>query len=188
MSKKYIIEIDDKSKNGLYKATNFNTLVFDKKGLDRLTPYKEPKPEKSEKKYKPWRADRGKEYWCLADIGCPVERIENNDFFDDWNYKSGNYFQTEEEVKFHKEEILVYNELKAYASLYNKRSYNDKLRYSLIWDGVSEVLKIDFYKYTQHGDLKFETKEAVEQAIDAVGEGRIKKYYLHIWEDDKKDE
>lgn len=45
MSKKYIIEIEDKpvTKDGveLWKACGFNSLVFDEEGLKRLTEYKE---------------------------------------------------------------------------------------------------------------------------------------------------
>ena len=33
---KYIIEIEDEPVNGLYRAKNFNTLVFDRQGLGRL--------------------------------------------------------------------------------------------------------------------------------------------------------
>lgn len=39
---KYIIEIEDEPVNGLYKAKNFNTLVFDAEGLKRLDRYQEP--------------------------------------------------------------------------------------------------------------------------------------------------
>lgn len=39
---KYIIEIEDEPVNGLYKAKDFNTLVFDEEGLKRLTQYQEP--------------------------------------------------------------------------------------------------------------------------------------------------
>lgn len=47
MSKKYIIEIEDapymaeegNTSIALYKAVGFNSLVFDKNGLDKLTPY-----------------------------------------------------------------------------------------------------------------------------------------------------
>lgn len=40
---KYIIEIEDEPVNGLYKAKAFNTLVFDREGLNRLRPYKDDK-------------------------------------------------------------------------------------------------------------------------------------------------
>ena len=36
---KYIIDIEDQAVNGLYKAKNFKTLVFDDYGLDRLEKY-----------------------------------------------------------------------------------------------------------------------------------------------------
>ena len=36
---KYIIDIEDQAVNGLYKAKNFKTLVFDGYGLDRLEKY-----------------------------------------------------------------------------------------------------------------------------------------------------
>lgn len=35
---KYVIDIEDKPVDGLYKAKNFNTLVFDQEGLNRLEP------------------------------------------------------------------------------------------------------------------------------------------------------
>lgn len=38
---KYIIDIEDQAVNGLYKAKNFKTLVFDGYGLDRLEKYDE---------------------------------------------------------------------------------------------------------------------------------------------------
>lgn len=47
MSKKYIIEIEDEpfvrqsclhGEQGLYKCTAFNSLVFDKNGINKLTP------------------------------------------------------------------------------------------------------------------------------------------------------
>ena len=42
---KYIIDIEDTPKDGLYKATNFKTLVFDEYGLSRLEKVPEPEPE-----------------------------------------------------------------------------------------------------------------------------------------------
>lgn len=50
---KYIIEIEDSplfTNNGnmLWKAKDFNTLVFDQEGLDRLEEYREPDTKKNE--------------------------------------------------------------------------------------------------------------------------------------------
>ena len=50
---KYIIEIEDSplfTNNGnmLWKAKDFNTLVFDQEGLDRLEEYREPETKKDE--------------------------------------------------------------------------------------------------------------------------------------------
>ena len=48
MSKKYIIEIEEEpfirksplhGEEALYRAVGFNSLVFDKNGLDKLTPF-----------------------------------------------------------------------------------------------------------------------------------------------------
>lgn len=45
---------------------------------------------------KRWRAKRGKYYWGITEDIEPVEYREDNDSFDNKNYKIGNYFQTEE--------------------------------------------------------------------------------------------
>lgn len=42
MGKKYVIELEDEPiTNGLWKVKGFNSLVFDKNGLDKLTPFNE---------------------------------------------------------------------------------------------------------------------------------------------------
>ena len=41
---KYIIDIEDQPVDGLYKAKNFKTLVFDEYGLSRLEQVPEPEP------------------------------------------------------------------------------------------------------------------------------------------------
>lgn len=50
MSKKYIIEIEDEpfvrqsclyGEEAVYRASGFKSLVFDKNGLDKLTPYED---------------------------------------------------------------------------------------------------------------------------------------------------
>ena len=47
---KYIIDIEDKAVDGLYKAKNFKTLVFDEYGLSRLEKYEEEDKEKLREK------------------------------------------------------------------------------------------------------------------------------------------
>lgn len=64
MGKKFIIELEEEV-NGLCKAKGFNTLVFDKNGINKLTPYE----EKTSGRWKPDEA------WKLAGeiIALPTE-------------------------------------------------------------------------------------------------------------------
>lgn len=68
---KYIIDIEDQAVNGLYKAKNFKTLVFDRYGLDRLVKYDS---EMIENAIEDAYADGMNDAWDAArKIACAVE-------------------------------------------------------------------------------------------------------------------
>lgn len=65
MSKKYIIKIEEEplvrksalhGETAVWRASGFNSLVFDQNGLDKLTPFKEP--EERYTAYQAWKAVR----------------------------------------------------------------------------------------------------------------------------------
>ena len=58
--------------------------------------------EQPKKDWKRWRAEEDGEYWCVNPKGEVVKFYEKDDRFDDYQYLTGNYFQTREEAEHHK--------------------------------------------------------------------------------------
>ena len=88
---------------------------------------------------------------------------------------------TQAENGLKRTETLWMNELKAYAEPEDEQIWDGYHKhYSLIWSTASEVIKVHFSEIYMRGGLYFKTKKIAEQAVEAVGEDRVKKYYLHI--------
>lgn len=180
---KYIIELDDgrEIKNIGIKDMSFlsGKLIVNEESMFKLTPYEEPEQEKPKR----WRAEKGENYWCLDSCG---EAIKNTDDYwigDKWRYESGNYFKTKEEAEYYKESLIVYNKLKAYAE--PEDAVWDKYigHWHVGWDANKQDIYIESASIYKHAELYFPTKKAAQAAIKAVGEEKIKRYYLGIKED-----
>ena len=73
---KYIIDIEDTPKDGLYKATNFKTLVFDEYGLSRLEKMPEPPKEEPLMVGDEVVAENGHAVFIVTHIGYDVAGID----------------------------------------------------------------------------------------------------------------
>lgn len=129
-----------------------------------------------------WKPDENQYYYFLNENGVAFSRIWVNNSMDAWRYNIGNCFRTKEEAEFEAERLEVIAELSEFAE-------GD----DAVWDGCEEHWCINFSNYTneigltycvcfKHDNLYFSTIEAGEKAIKAVGEDRIKKYYLRMKE------
>lgn len=81
------------------KTYTLNNTTVSAEELKRLI---KENPELLEKGTKPWRAEKGEEYWYVEDCGladCDTEGIYDADNF---RFLTGNYFRTEEEAEAHK--------------------------------------------------------------------------------------
>lgn len=93
---------------------------------------------------------------------------------------SNNMFKTESEAKFKRERDVILYELSKYAEP-KDAVWNGTKSHCLItwdfWEGGISVKSICTYK---GNDIYFSTKEDAEKAIQAVGEERIKRFYLGV--------
>lgn len=93
---------------------------------------------------------------------------------------SNNMFKTESEAKFKRERDTVIYELSKFAEP-KDAVWNGTESHCLItwdfWEGGISVKSICTYK---GNDIYFSTKEDAEKAIQAVGEERIKRFYLGV--------
>ncbi len=134
--------------------------------------------EKENKKF-PQNGDKFYYIDSLLDVGEDVFASSTLDFT---LQKAGNFFKTKEEAEFIVEKIKVINELKKYSSSFIDGEEN----YYLAWQndiyGERSFVRTPWTSYEKTNNIYFESKVKAKEAIEAVGEERIKKYYLGIEE------
>lgn len=96
----------------------------------------------------------------------------------------GNMFLTEEDAEFAIERLEVIAELKKYAKEFSDEEWLNQsiVKHYIIFDYEDHVINIGYVCFTKVSDIYFESEEKAQEAIKAVGEDRIKKYYLGVKE------
>lgn len=96
----------------------------------------------------------------------------------------GNMFLTIEDAEFARERLKVIAELEKYAKEFSDEEWmNPRIGKNYItFDYEDHVIKIGYVIYSKGNDIYFESKEKAQEAIEAVGEDRVKKYYLEVKE------
>lgn len=133
-------------------------------------------------KSKVWKPAMGEEYFSIgADSEILYSRWEN-DSYGLGAYSMGNCYPTEEDAKFAIEKQKVFVELQRYAD-----EHNDKIdwdndcqnKYYIYYDHSEE--KIDAYanQYSQSNATYFSNRTIAFEAVEAIGEDRIKMYLFN---------
>ncbi len=126
----------------------------------------------------------GDSYFSLTALGTIMPAIWHN-VDSDWNRERiGNVFLTEEDAKFAIERLEVIAELKKYAKEFSDEEWEktNLPKYYLYFDCNNYVISIGSMCFSKRNDIYFETEEKAQEAIEAVGEDRVKKYYLGVKE------
>jgi regulator of replication initiation timing len=132
---------------------------------------------------KRWRAKLGEPYWHLTEdeVYCDIEYDTSIDYS---RYILGNYFKTKKEAELEYQRLKVINELKAWstdkAGIQFIIGFTIDKTFPLKSEHELKVMKSDDYlalRFTRE-PVYFYTKEDAENAIKAVGEDRILKYYF----------
>ena len=116
-------------------------------------------------------------YW-LIEYATEVSRsVWLGDDSDNKLLSVGNVFRTEEEANFAVEKLKVEAELRKYSKPFEVDSYN----HYIFLDTGTDCLCVDSLSYCQsQGTIHFESEERAQQAIESVGEERIKKYIFGV--------
>lgn len=146
---------------------------------------KEEKENKSTNKR--WRAEKGENYWTVSDY----RRVKVDVDFgadssgDSFRYDTHNYFQTEEEARKYANVLETERQLKKFAD-----EHNDKIdRTNINQENCNlcynysryEVSPIRCLKIKDARVIYFSSKEIAEQAINTIGEEKIKEYLTYEW-------
>ena len=126
----------------------------------------------------------GDRYLFLTAIGTMMTGIWHDESGDHNRLSFGNVFLTEEDAEFARERLKVIAELKKYAKEFSDEEWKnrDLNKHCIKYDfrvcrvGVTMSLSV------KGTELYFESEEKAKEAIEAVGEERIKKYYLGVKE------
>ena len=102
-------------------------------------------------------------------------------------YHINNVFKTEEEAEFMVEKLKVIHELKQFAEDKDRPWDTVTKHWTIYFDSGAYkrlgVILINSCAYVKEGGaIYFESEEKAREALKAVGEDRVKKYYLEVGE------
>ena len=119
----------------------------------------------------------GDTYWCInAYGGVSKETWDGYDIEKDM-LSIGNAYQTENEAEFAVEKLKVEAELRKFSRPFKEDEYNYFIQIHPSHNNI--VTDSDDYYQTQ-GTIYFESTTIANEAIDTVGEERIKKYIFGV--------
>ena len=143
--------------------------------------------EKStKKKSKVWKPKIENIYYYIDESEGVSFGYWGNDYMDEYLYSIGNCFQTKEEAEFAVERLKVIAELKRFAQEHNEKEIDwrdyGQCKYYIFCEYHEHVEYIDIgcVKECKSNDICFTSEKIAQQAIDAIGEDRIKKYYFEV--------
>lgn len=131
---------------------------------------------------KRWKPEGGQTYYHLVSDGEIFRGTWNNDRPDILRFAIGNVFKTKEEAEFEVERLKVIAELKEFAEPDDREWDGHTHHYHISCYGATDTISIFCCEIVKNPTIYFESQEKAHEAIKAVGEDRIKKYYLRMKE------
>ena len=119
------------------------------------------------------------EYWYIDDEGDVFGTFYDNHYIDRYHQEIGNVFKTKEQADFAVEKLKVESELRKFSRPFDEDDNNYFIELSMF----DKTLTVDDDECWQiQGVIYFESTEKALQAIDTVGQERIKKYIFGLEE------
>lgn len=131
-----------------------------------------------------WDLKNGDVYYFLTSYGYVMKTVWVDTDADNEKLSIGNAFLTEEDAEFARERLKVIAELKKYAKEFSDEEWNNHIsaKCRICYSFVSKRVSVYSDFVVKNADLYFESPEKAQEAIDAVSEDRIKKYYFGVRE------
>lgn len=129
-----------------------------------------------------WKPRTAEEYWWTDSVGLISRGVWEDDGIDNGRWRFNNCYQTKEEANFAIEKSKVIAELKEFEEPKDRKWDRDNFHYFIYYDIYCGKVSISECWDSKLDCIYFESRKKAQQAIDAVGEERIKKYYLEVEE------
>lgn len=129
-----------------------------------------------------WKPDYRRKYFYVNECGGIMNSKWYDDSIDADRYEIGNCFQTKEAADFALEKLKVEAELRRFAEENNEREIDWTDEGQEKWFIYFYHDKIWLYQTysAMRNDIYFLSKEIAKQAVDNIGEERLKKYYFRV--------
>lgn len=138
-----------------------------------------------------WNPKVGESYWSIKPWTGAVRVCYNDHKVDGFAVSMGLCFQTEEQADFMVEKLKVIHELEKFAYENNEEEIDfnkPQTRYFICYDIRDKKVDIDWRStlFFIPFNIYFTSKKIAKEAIEIIGEDRIKKYYFGVNEDGRK--
>lgn len=139
--------------------------------------------ERLEKNKGRWRAEEGECYYNVSDCGIVACASEDFHVFDDFEYKTRNYFKTKKEAQVHLDNMNTYYELMDLAEELNgdeKIDWEDdnQVKYCIVYSIFEDRFFQDYYFVDNRiGNIYCLDKDFLEKAKERIGEERLIKLF-----------
>lgn len=122
----------------------------------------------------------GDVYYYLTTSGNINRTTWDDDGIDKGRLEIGNIFLTEKEAEFEAERRKVIKELEKYAEPKDREWNEENAHWTYRYDFLTKEVECDWLKFAKYDGIYFESLGKAMDALEAVGEDRIKKYYLRV--------
>lgn len=134
-------------------------------------------------KRKVWKPECNKNYWVINGFSV-VNSSWDNDNVDYRRYEIGNCFKTEKDAEFALEKLKVEAELRRFAEENNECEIDwtdmKQNKWLICYNYDSKNIDTGYDNTLRTHYIYFSSKKIAKQAVEYVGEERLKKYYLGI--------
>lgn len=138
-----------------------------------------------EKENKRWRSKDGDTYWLVGSNGETTCSYEYHRDTDNFRYDTHNYFQTEEEARRYAKVLETERQLKKFADEHNDEinwgNANQEKWNLCYYYSRYEVSPIRCCMVKEARVIYFSSEEIARQAINEIGEEKIKEYLTYEW-------
>ena len=118
----------------------------------------------------------GEDYWYMNALGIIFNDKWSGSISEEEMLEIGNVFKTKQQADFAAEKLKVEAELRKYSRPFNYGWGN----YNIILTDNESVNTAYWSGVQSQGSIHFESKEKAQQAINEVGQERIKKYLFGV--------
>lgn len=119
----------------------------------------------------------GDDYWYIDSDTEVMDTASYDGEYDQGRLSIGNVFKTSEQAEFAVEKLKVEAELRKFSKPFKYLERNYFIEFS--WEGkLFEV--VSHGAYQTQGTIYFGSEEKAQQAIEAVGADRVKKYIFGV--------